>query len=118
MEGSQSRRPVSMLAAVRVVGIWKCGEYAALAAFVIIVPRMMGPILYGRLAALVALMALLVSTSGLGAGATFGRFLPEYGATNDQLKARALFIQLFWTRAVSALFLSVGLMALLPKLLP
>ena len=118
MEGSQSRRPVSMLAAVRVVGIWKCGEYAALAAFVIIVPRMMGPALYGRLAALVSLMTLLVSTSGLGTGAIFGRFLPEYSATGDQLKARALFIQLFWTRAVLALFLSIGLMVFLPRLIP
>lgn len=118
MEGSQNRRPVSTLAAARIVGIWKGVDYAALAAFIIIVPRMMGPTLYGRLAALVSLLTLLVSASGPGTGATFGRFLPEYSATNDQLKARALFIQLFWTRAVLALFLSIGLMAFLPKLLP
>lgn len=118
MEGSPNNRAVGALAATRVVGIWKGVDYAALAAFIIVVPRVMGPTLYGRLAALVSLMALLVSTSGLGTGATFGRFLPEYSVTGDRSQARALFIQLFWTRAVLALFLSIGLMAFLPKLLP
>ena len=84
----------------------------------IIVPRIMGPSLYGQFAALVSLMTLLVSASGLGGLATFGRFLPEYELAGDAPKARALFVQLFWTRTGVAALMAVGLMGFLPSLLP
>ena len=78
----------------------------------------MGPNQYGQFAALVSLLTLLVSVSGLGGLATFGRFLPQYELSGDRASARALFVQLFWIRSGVAAVFAVGLMTLMPSLLP
>ena len=109
---------VRAVSQTRVVGVWKIVEYAGLAAFTVTVPRLMGPNQYGQFAALVSLLTLLVSVSGLGGLATFGRFLPEYELSGDRASARALFVQLFWIRTGVAAVFAIGLMALIPSLLP
>ena len=103
----------------RVVMLWKVVEYTGLALFIIIVPRLMGPKLYGSFAVLFSLIGLLSMASGLGMQNTFGRFVPEYEALGDRSKTRALFTQIFCIRALFAGFL--GLLAFLfflPRLLP
>ena len=109
---------VRAVSQTRVVGVWKIVEYAGLAAFTVTVPRLMGPNQYGQFAALVSLLTLLVSVSGLGGLATFGRFLPQYELSGDRASARALFVQLFWIRAGVAIVFAMGLMVLIPSLLP
>jgi len=85
---------------------WKSLEYAGLAAYLLIVPRLMGPDLYGQFAVLLAWKALLLLPGGLGSLAIFGRFLPEYLA-RDERQPRELFTQVFVVRTAAAALLAV-----------
>lgn len=102
--------PAGTVAALKLV------EYAGLGLFLLVVPRLMGPDRYGRFASLVSLIGLLTIASGLGAQATFGRFVPTYRGNVD--KARGLFMRVFWMRGLVAAVLSVALMLLVPRTLP
>ena len=77
---------------------WKSVEYVGLAAFILIVPRLMGPELYGRFALLFSLIGLLMLVIGLGALSIFGRFIPQYEAQGEKSKIQALFVELFFVR--------------------
>jgi len=62
----------------REVMIWKLVEYGGLILYTAVIPRQMGPELYGRFAALLSFISLLSMGSALGAQASFARFIPEY----------------------------------------
>ncbi len=110
--------PTQAVSLTRVVMYWKALEYVGLAAFIVLVPRLMGPERYGRFAAVVSLLVLLITASGLGGMTAFGRFVPQYLAAGDWSKARALFVQLFWARAGVSILLAAGLFLFFPVLLP
>jgi len=97
---------------------WKLVEYVGLVLFSVIVPRVMGPDMYGRFAALLSLFGLLVVISGLGVLPTFGRFVPEYQVQGEKLKIQVLFTQSFFVRVLVAVFLSVVFVLLFTHLLP
>lgn len=118
----RSSTPARPLARVRVrvrgVAALKVAEYLGLVLFTIVAPRWMGPERYGSFAAVLALVTVLVTACSLGGLVTFGRFVPEYAARGQMPRARALFVQLFWARAVLALPLALGSGLALPALLP
>ncbi len=82
----------------RIVMIWKAVEYFGLGLFILIVPRLMGPELYGYFAAILSFIGLLTLGTGLGALQAFGHYLPEYHAGGDPQKSRDLFSQFFWAQ--------------------
>lgn len=95
----------------------KLVEYAGLVLFALLTPNLMGPELYGRFAAVMALVSLLMTACSLGGLATFGRFLPELRARGEWTNVRVLFVQFFWTRAAVAVVLAAASTLFLPLLL-
>lgn len=110
--------PSLALGQTRTAMIWKLVEYVGLISFIVIAPRNMGPDLYGRFAALLALIGLFIAITGLGALPTFGRFVPEYAAKGEESKIQAVFTQLFFVRVGVAGLLGVVFLFLFPRLLP
>ena len=53
-------------------------QYPILLLFVLIIPRMMGPQLYGQYAFMTSLLIILSMFTGLGTVEIFGRFIPEF----------------------------------------
>jgi stage V sporulation protein B len=101
----------------RTVLAWKAIEYVGLALFTVVVPRLMGPERYGAFAAVLGAVGLLTMFAGIGAQATFGRFLPEYVAAGRPDRVRQLFMQLLSARLITALVFGLLLAAGLPRLL-
>jgi O-antigen/teichoic acid export membrane protein len=102
----------------RTVAAWQLVEYAGLAFYTVLVPRAMGPERFGRMAAVLAAVHLLLTASGLGAQAIFGRFLPAYQAEGRRDKMRALFTSQFVIRGLTAAALTAVLALLASRLLP
>ena len=102
----------------RVVMIWKFVEYVSLSLFAIVVPRAMGPDLYGRFAALLSFIGLLTMINGLGVLVMFGRFVPEYRVRGERLKIQVLFTQTFVVRVLFAILLGIVFLLFFPRLLP
>jgi stage V sporulation protein B len=92
-------------------------EYAGLALFTVLVPRLMGPERYGTFAAVLGAVGLLTMFAGIGAQATFGRFVPEYVGAGRPDRVRQLFSQVFLARVLTASALAVALVVGLPYLL-
>lgn len=111
-------RPTLALGQARAVIIWKLIGYVGLGLFIVIVPRAMGPDLYGRVAGLLSLISLLTLLTGLGAIPMFGRFIPQYEAQGEKSKTQALFVQLFCVRALVAGLLAMVFLFLFPLLVP
>jgi len=102
---------------VRAVLAWKILEYAGLAIFVVVVPRLMGPDGFGRFAVLLSLVSLMMMGSELGTQATFARFVPEFVAGEQGSRTRALFTQLFLLRGLAAVILGSAFLAVFPRVL-
>jgi stage V sporulation protein B len=121
--GAQSDEltPVSHLdeagAQTRAVLALKGVEYAGLALFTVLVPRLMGPERYGAFAAVLGAVGLLTMFAGIGAQATFGRFVPEFVGVGRLDRVRQLFSQVFLARVVTAAVLAGALVVGLPHLL-
>lgn len=106
----------SVSAQSRAVVAWKGIEYAGLVLFVVLLPRLMQPDLYGRLAALVSVIGLLTMASAMGAQATFGRFVPEFETAGERQRTRVLFTQIFLLRVALAVPLAGALFLAFPHL--
>jgi O-antigen/teichoic acid export membrane protein len=100
----------------RSVVFWKAIEYAGLVLFVVLLPRLMQPDLYGRFAALVSVIGLLTMAAAMGAQATFGRFVPEFESTGSSRRTRVLFTQIFMLRLAVALPLAVAFFLAFPHI--
>ena len=118
MQTDATSLPTLAIGKTRILLIWKLVEYAGLALFIVIVPSVMGPDLYGRVAVLLSFIILLTMVTGLGGLPMFGRFIPQYEAQGEKSKTQALFVQLFWARALVAGLLSIVFLFLFPLILP
>jgi O-antigen/teichoic acid export membrane protein len=110
--------PALVTGQAKVVTILKLVEYVGLVLFAVIVPRMMGPDLYGRFAAFLSSIALLTIAGGLGVIRMFGRFVPEFQVQKEMSKSQVLFTQVFFVRFLIALLLAVAFFLFFPRLLP
>lgn len=117
MTASTQAAPLA-LGQTRSILLLKTAEYVGLVAFTVIVPRTMGPDLYGQFSGIMATVGLLSMVCGLGAQAVFGRFVPEYEDRGEAHATRTLFTQYFLLRGALAVALGAGLIVLLPRALP
>jgi len=102
----------------RKVLIWKAIEYIGLLIFIMFVPPMMGPNLYGKFALLLSIIGLITLATGIGVQQIFGRFIPEYITIENHIKVQNLFIQILSLRTFVAIIGTVLFLVLFPKLLP
>ncbi len=118
MNSSSSRDGQSLLVQSRAVIGLKVLEYTGLVLFTVYVPRLMGPELYGQFSGVMATVALLTMTCGLGSRSVFGRFIPEYQELHDPDQTRTLFTYYFVMRAVLSVLLAFAMVVVLPRALP
>jgi O-antigen/teichoic acid export membrane protein len=97
----------------RIAAFWKTTEYIGLILFLAVIPRSMGPEVYGNFAVILSMLGLFLLAGALGGMAVFGRFVPKYYADNQPELVNGLFTQFFLFR----LMLALPLMVLLPVLL-
>ena len=106
----------------RVVAVCKAIEYLTMGAFAIVVPRLMGPVLYGQFALLLGFISLLTMAFGFGVLSTFARFVPIYRVRDTMAKVGVLFMQVLLLRmallAALAGPLTLALTLLLPEASP
>lgn len=86
----------------RIAFFWKCVEYTGLLLFLALIPRMMGPQLYGDFALLLSIIVLLVFSNALGGMPTFGRFIPEFKVKGEIASIRGVFTQFIILRLILA----------------
>jgi O-antigen/teichoic acid export membrane protein len=80
-------------------------RYPVLAAYAIIIPRLLGPEDYGNLAVIVSVLMLALGVLDFGTLEIFGRFAPEYIASDNEAALERLLSSLFSFR----IGLTVGL---------
>jgi O-antigen/teichoic acid export membrane protein len=64
----------------------------------VLLPRYLGPELFGRFAVVLSLAMVGMMASNLGAVYVYGRFVPEYAASGDADRVRTLFMHVFGSR--------------------
>lgn len=96
----------------------KAFEYVGLILFVLLIPKAMGPKLYGALASLLSITILSSLVTDLGGAAIFGRYAAEFETTSQSRRLRILFSQLFWIRTILAGLISVIIFFAVPQILP
>lgn len=101
----------------RAVVLWKTAEYIGLLLFILAVPRLMGPELYGRFAVLLSLIGVLTLITGLGAQAVFARYIPEYEGRGDRERTREVFLHVLIARSLVAMALGVAFIFVFPRLM-
>lgn len=116
---SSSSTIAGMLQPVQVRGVvvWTTLEYIGLLLFVLVVPRLMGPALYGSFAVLLAVIGVLTLITGLGVQAVFARYVPEYERRGDRVRTRGVFVQMLLARSVVAIVLGVAFISFVPRLI-
>lgn len=87
----------------------RISQFPILLLFVLIIPRMMGPELYGKYAFMTSLLVILSMFTGLGTVEIFGRFIPEFVSKNKTRKIHklffsTLFLKIIVTTIVSTIF--------------
>src|SRR4030095_10778961 len=65
------------------VALFKVAQYPFLLLYMITIPRMMGPELYGQYALLVSIIAIVPAWTDLGMTKIYGRFVPELRLHNN-----------------------------------
>jgi O-antigen/teichoic acid export membrane protein len=65
---------------ISLVAFLRFAQYPFLISSAILIPRMMGPEIYGDYALLLSIMIIVSSLLELGRGEIFGRFIPEFHA--------------------------------------
>ena len=98
--------------------LWKGVEYIGLFLFLALIPRMMGPKLYGDFAIMLSVLGMFILSNALGGISIFGRFVPEFKVNNQTACIKGLFTQFFIFRLISSLALAVGLYFFLTYLRP
>jgi O-antigen/teichoic acid export membrane protein len=102
-------RPVASLKAAQIIGTVLSG---------VLVPRWMGPDLFGQFMVLFSLIMLWRTACNIGGRYIFGRFVPRYASRGEPDEVRAVLMHVLATRAVIALVGAPLLFWLLGRLLP
>jgi O-antigen/teichoic acid export membrane protein len=76
---------------VSTVFLLKVVQYPFLALSVMLIPRMMGPEVYGQYAFLTSIIVIAASFADLGVEAIFGSFVPEYEVRGELSRVNKLF---------------------------
>lgn len=87
-------------------------QYPLLILFVLIVPKMMGPEIYGKYAFFASIFAILGASTRLGTEETFGRFIPEFTLKQDKLKINKLLHHILFLRATILIILGLSLLSI------
>jgi O-antigen/teichoic acid export membrane protein len=90
--------PTNLVGQLRPIVFFKGLEVAGLALFAVLMPRYLGPELFGRFAVILSLSTLWMTTSNLGARYVFGRFVPEYATSEASHRVRELFMHMIGSR--------------------
>lgn len=110
--------PASLVRQLRPVALLKAAQFVGVVLYGILIPRWMGPELFGQFAVLFSLIALWRTTCNLGGRYIFGRFVPGYALRGESERVREVFMHVLATRAVIALMGAPVLFWVLDRLLP
>lgn len=88
---------------LRPVVLLKAAQFAGIALSGILIPRWMGPDLFGQFVVLFSLIMLWRTTCNIGGRYIFGRFVPQYASRGKPEEIRAVFMHVLSTRAAIAL---------------
>ena len=103
---------------MRPVVLLKAAQFAGIALTGILIPRWMGPDLFGQFVVLFSIIMLWRMTCNIGGRYIFGRFVPMYASRGETEEVRAVFMHVLATRATIALVGAPVLFWLLSRLLP
>jgi O-antigen/teichoic acid export membrane protein len=106
-EASVTTKNISNVVLLRVF------QYPFLLLAVILIPRVMGPEIYGKYALLISINAMAGSLVYLGVGEIFGRFIPEFAVRGEWATIRRLSSNIFYFKCVIDLLASVVLFSML-----
>ena len=108
----------SLARQLRPVVLLKAAQFAGIALSGILIPRWMGPDLFGQFVVLFSLIMLWRTTCNIGGRYIFGRFVPQYASRGKPEEVRAVFMHVLSTRAAIALLGAPVLFWFLDRLLP
>jgi O-antigen/teichoic acid export membrane protein len=98
------------------VALLKGVQYPILLLFMLLVPRMMGPELYGQYALLISIIAIVTALTDLGITEIYGRFVPELRLQNKGAAIGQFSSYLLALKIVADLIIAAGLYLVLPPL--
>lgn len=110
-----STSPVGQLRPIAAV---KIAQIAALVLFAVLVPRLMGPDLYGQFAVILSVFTLWRMSCTIGGRYIFGRYVPKYSASGEPDRIRAVFMHVLGARMLVVLVASPFLFLFLRRVLP
>jgi len=84
-----------------------------LALYVMLVPRIMGPEIYGEFAFLISIITIASSLVNIGIGDIYGRFIPELEARNEWRSINILFTNMFALKTIITVTVTVVLFLML-----
>ena len=88
-------------------------QFPFLALYVMLVPRIMGPEIYGELAFLISIITITSSLVNIGIGDIYGRFIPELEARNEWRSINILFTNMFALKTIITVTFTVVLFLML-----
>lgn len=88
-------------------------QFPFLALYVMLVPRIMGPEIYGELAFLISIITIAASLVNIGIGDIFGRFIPEHEAKNEWQGINSLFTNMLALKTIISATVSIVLYLML-----
>ena len=100
------------------VAILKATQFAGVALAGILIPRWMGPALFGQFAVMFSLITLWRTACNIGGRYIFGRFIPKYASQGESGQIRAVFMHVLGTRVLIASIGAPLLFLALRRLLP
>jgi O-antigen/teichoic acid export membrane protein len=103
---------------LRPVVLLKAAQFAGIALSGILIPRWMGPDLFGQFVVLFSVIMLWRTTCNIGGRYIFGRFVPQYASRGKSGEVQAVLMHVLATRAAIALVGAPPLFWLLDRLLP
>src|SRR5206468_2387105 len=76
---------------ISTVTLLKVGQYPFLVASMMLIPRLMGPTIYGEYALLISIITMTASLIDFGGGTdVFGRFVPEFEVRGQSANVQRL----------------------------
>jgi O-antigen/teichoic acid export membrane protein len=99
---------------ISVIVLLKAAQYPFLALFVMLIPRTMGPEIYGQYALLISIIMISASVVSFGfTGEIFGRFIPEFETRGEPENIRRLSCNILAFKCAIGLVASTVLLAIL-----